>query len=87
MKHNEVKIKRYKITLTLWRKNGNVQTYNTTKIRRFYALVEADKFSKAYVKVAYGKTFDKYDHLVTFYNDGIYYNKIDVRYAIKAFLE
>ncbi len=76
-----------RIVLKLGEYSRDVKTYHTTKTKRFYAIVKAEKFQKAYVKVAYGKAKNNSGEIVDFYNDGIYETEEELIHAFKAFID
>jgi len=78
---------RVKITLKLWKNDGVMKTYHSTKTKRIFAKLKAEKFSKVYIKVSYGKGRTNRRTAEEFYNDGEYCNKSDALEALKAFLE
>ena len=66
------------ITLKLWCESGKINQYRSTKSRRIIAKVKAEKFLKAYLKVAYDNGS---------FNDGIYESRSELLYALSVFLE
>jgi hypothetical protein len=75
-----------KLHLKLYLKNGKIKDYFATRfIRRILATVSLVQFKKAYIKVSYGKDKCVMACVCEFYNDGYYFNKDDLRWAIKAF--
>ena len=75
------------ITLKLWRVDGTVETYHTHRTKRFYAIVKAEKFQKAYLRVWYGKFKSNNGRNIDFYNDGDYSTKTELINVFKDFLE
>ncbi len=77
----------YRIILRVWKNGENSKTYRTTKSKRFYSVVEAEDFQKAYLKVSYGKDKTNFGKNEEFYNDGDYMTKKELIEAFKAFTE
>lgn len=87
MRNNDNRLLKLKITLKLWKQDGTVKRWHSTKSKRIYAILKAEKFRKAYLKVSYGKQKDNHGEMVSFYNDGEYDDKNDLRLTVKAFTE
>jgi len=76
-----------KITLKLVSKAGKVKWYFVGTKKRFIYWLTHGKFSKAIVRVEYGKEKDNHGKMVMFYNEGEYTNKKDALQALRAFCE
>lgn len=76
-----------KITLKLWKINGEVKIYHSRKKRRILYKVEADKFRKAYLKVFYGKAKTNSGKVEPIINDGTYETKEELLRVLSAFTE
>ena len=66
------------ITLKLFKNDGSVYRTTFRKLKRFYYIIQKEKFKKAYLKVRYKPKF---------YNDGEYQNNEDLVHAFKTFTE
>ena len=75
------------IKLTLVSRHGKVKRYRSGTKRRFMFHLTHDKFSKAIVRVEYGKEKDNFGKMVMFFNEGEYTNKHDALQALRAFCE
>ena len=82
---------RLKFTLKLWKADGTVKWWHTSKIRRIKAILKADRFQnsmkKAYLKVWYGKAMANKRRLEDIYNDGEYETIEELKQALLAFTE
>lgn len=76
-----------KTTIKLISKAGKVKWYYAGTIKRFIYRLTHDKFSKAIVRVEYGKQKDHTGKMVMFYNEGEYDNGRDAKHALRAFCE
>lgn len=76
-----------KITLKLWKTNGEVKIYHSAKTRRILAKIKADKFLKASLKVCYGKAPSNTGRLEDITNSGTYFSKEELLMALSAFSE
>lgn len=75
------------VTLNLTKPNGSIRRYTTKdKINRFFYKLRHDKFTKAYLKVSYGKQICNLGCKCEFYNDGEYSNSKEALKAYKMFL-
>jgi len=83
----KLKHKSFKIRLKIRRNSGHIKTYHTTKTKRFYAILKAENFQKAYLKVSYGKQKTNFGKIEDFYNDGDYETKTELLQAFRAFTE
>ncbi len=75
--------------ITLFLKNGSKRAILGGKDnwRHLYSKTEAADFSRAFLKVSYGKHEDTFGKMVMFTNEGTYTNKKDLKQALSAFLE
>lgn len=76
-----------KIFLKLWDKNGKVKRYVSEKKMRILAYVVRGNYKKAYIRVNYGYGINVFGERVLFHNDGTYYNRSDLQWALNAFTE
>jgi hypothetical protein len=75
---NKKKLARVKITLKLSKNGEATHSYHTSKVKRIYPILRQANFSEAFLKADYGEGFT---------NSGIYTNKRDLVFALKAFTE
>lgn len=80
-----------KFFLKLWRADGTVKRWHTSRIRRIRAIFKADRFrnsmKKAYLRVWYGKGMTNKRRLEDIYNDGEYETMEELKQAFFAFTE
>lgn len=76
-----------RITLKLWDKANKAKTYTSNKTRRIFSLLKAEDFSKALIKVFYGKAKTNNRIIEPIVNSGIYFSKVDAHHAMTAFTE
>ena len=76
-----------KILLKLWKKSGKVKRYVSEKKRRIFHFIGTDNWEKAYIRVNYGYGTNGFAQPTLFHNDGTYFNKKDLIWAINAFTE
>jgi hypothetical protein len=78
-------------TVKIYKNEQKVQMIRTHKIRVFLKKIRFLKFTdegiNVYLKVSYGKQFDKEGKYTDFYNDGLYDNPDDFWWAFNAFIE
>lgn len=87
MKNKKNGLPRLKITLKLWKSDGRVKRYHSARTRRIYSILRAENFSKAYVKVVYGKGVTNRGKVEEIYNDGEYETLDELKHALSAFTE
>jgi hypothetical protein len=73
--------------IKLWRNDRTVKIYHSRKIRRIYAILKADNFQKAYLKVLYGRATTNREEIEEIYNDGDYESKEELLFALSSFTE
>ncbi len=76
-----------KILLKLWKLNGKVLTYRRMSIKRFSSICRSYRWTKAYIYVGYGRGKNASGKIVNFHNDGTYFNKQGVTWALRVFAE
>ena len=75
---NNLKSSRLRIILKLKNKDGRTSIYHSSKTKRIHAIIKKKKFFEAFIKVDYGYGFN---------NSGVYANKKQLLFALKAFSE
>lgn len=77
--------------LKLWKPDGKVKWWHTTKIRRIRSILKADVFQnsmeKAYLKVWYGKAVTNIGRVEDIVNEGDYESLDELKQALSAFTE
>lgn len=76
-----------KIILKLFKINGKVKRYHSDKKKRISYYIRHELFKKAYIKVNYGFGINALGKRTLFHNDGTYYNRKDLIWALNAFTE
>lgn len=76
-----------KTKIIFYLKNGKRKMYLTGTSRRFMPKFSLDNWTSCHLYISYGKAKDVNGKMVTFYNDGIAYNKKDAVQMYRAFLE
>jgi hypothetical protein len=76
----------YRISLKIWKWDGSIQTYNTRKTRRFYAIVKANNFKKAHLKISYGLYKTNFGNMASFYNEADCKTKEELEILFNAFM-
>lgn len=76
-----------KFRLKLWKTDGRMKWWHTTKIKRIWVILKAEKFSESYIRVTYGKGVTNSRKIQEIYNDGDYKTLEELKQALLAFTE
>ena|SRR3989344_2250638 len=76
-----------KIVLKLWKDDGKIKTYHSRKTKRIFSRLKAEDFSKALLKVFYGRAKTNSGKIEPIVNSGTYFSKGEAHYALSAFTE
>ena len=77
----------HKITLKIWKSDGKDNQYHSNKTKRIFAKIKAGNFTKSFLKVSYGYAKTNTGRVEEIINSGTYFEKQDLRGALKAFTE
>lgn len=79
-----------KYTLELYKDGKTIKSLRTGKIKKLHYAISAEEyidFDKAYLLVNYGKALDCWGKIESFINEGEYFSKSDLLYALACFTE
>lgn len=79
-----------KYTLEFYKEGKTIKSLRTGKIKKLHYVIHSDEyadFDKAYLCVSYGKALDCWGKIESFINEGEYYSKTHLLYALACFTE
>ena len=73
--------------LNLWKDEDKIKSYRSIKTKRIFAILKAQNFSKAFLKVFYGNAKTNSGKIEQIINCGTYFHKEETSQALSAFTE